>query len=514
MALAVVNASRRGAPEGRCLRHRVGATKYGFNLGAGDNGNVISIANNRDSTRSQSFTYDQVNRILSGQTSTTSGSNCWGEAYSYDQWANLQSLAYVSGYTGCTQEGTWSAPATADNQLPSSAATYDAAGNVLNDNFNIYQWNAESEIKTAAGETYTYDGDGDRLEKSSGKIYWYGAGAEILDESDLSGNFTNEYVLFGGKRIAMRNVSSGTIDYYAEDMLGSSRTIVQAGQTSVCYDADFYPFGGERDVTVSCVPNYKFEGRERDSETQNDDFGARYYSWRVGRWLSADWSAVPAPVPYANLTNPQTLNLYAMVRDNPETFADLDGHNANEGEGSGGDPGYCSGDKAKGVGCQYMLNRDKEFGIVKQQQAQQQNNSQNQQSQQQTQQQKDDQQYHQALQQKEQQIRDQQAGPAVGSPEYIKQLSGQVSAETTAGEKYILAPAAVLEGVGVAVVAAPEVGAAATTTVRAGTEYVLTHPNEPANFAQGLARGPAGAPRTPAGALGAVVNVILKSLIP
>ncbi len=50
------------------------------------------------------------------------------------------------------------------------------------------------------------------------------------------------------------------------------------------------------------------------------------YSSRLDRWLSADWSAVPAPVPYANLTNPQTLNLYAMVRDNPETFADLDGH--------------------------------------------------------------------------------------------------------------------------------------------------------------------------------------------
>jgi hypothetical protein len=31
-------------------------------------------------------------------------------------------------------------------------------------------------------------------------------------------------------------------------------------------------------------------------------------------------------VPYANLTNPQTLNLYAMVSDNPESFVDLDGH--------------------------------------------------------------------------------------------------------------------------------------------------------------------------------------------
>ncbi len=69
-------------------------------------------------------------------------------------------------------------------------------------------------------------------------------------------------VFFGGKRVAMRNVSSGTIYYYEEDMLGSSRTMVQAGQTSVCYDADFYPFGGERDITNTCTQNYKFEGKE------------------------------------------------------------------------------------------------------------------------------------------------------------------------------------------------------------------------------------------------------------
>ena len=69
-----------------------------------------------------------------------------------------------------------------------------------------------------------------------------------------------------------------------------------------------------------------FTTYERDTETGNDDFGARYYSSRFGRWLSADWSSVPVPVPYANLTNPQTLNLYAMVADDPESFAELDGH--------------------------------------------------------------------------------------------------------------------------------------------------------------------------------------------
>jgi hypothetical protein len=45
---------------------------------------------------------------------------------------------------------------------------------------------------------YTYDGDGDRVQKSNGKIYWYGAGSQVLDESDASGNVTDEYIYFGG----------------------------------------------------------------------------------------------------------------------------------------------------------------------------------------------------------------------------------------------------------------------------------------------------------------------------
>jgi RHS repeat-associated protein len=55
--------------------------------------------------------------------------------------------------------------------------------------------------------------------------------------------------------------------------------------------------------------NYKFTGKERDSETGNDDFGARYYSSQFGRWTSPDWSGAPSTVPYAELVNPQSLNL-------------------------------------------------------------------------------------------------------------------------------------------------------------------------------------------------------------
>jgi RHS repeat-associated protein len=325
--------------------------QYNFNLGSGDNGNVMGITNNRDATRSQTFSYDQVNRLLTAAGSTYSGSHthCWGETYTYDQWANLYSIGVLSSaYNGCTQDSL-SVTVTTSNQLSATGYSYDASGNMLTDGSNTYTYNGESEIATAAGVTYTYDGDGNRVEKSNGVVYWYGAGTEILDESNFSGTFTNEYVFFGGKRIAQRVVSSGNINYYEEDMLGSSRTIVQAGQTSPCYDSDFRPFGSELSITNSCLQNYKFEGKERDRETGNDDFGARYYNSRIGRWLSADWSAVPAPVPYANLTNPQTLNLYAMVSDNPETFADLDGHGPPQQSGAATQVTTC-GQKSSGGG--------------------------------------------------------------------------------------------------------------------------------------------------------------------
>ena len=43
--------------------------------------------------------------------------------------------------------------------------------------------------------------------------------------------------------------------------------------------------------------------------------------------MSPDWSAKEDPVPYAKLDDPQTLNLYQYVRNNPLNAADLDGHN-------------------------------------------------------------------------------------------------------------------------------------------------------------------------------------------
>jgi hypothetical protein len=56
--------------------------------------------------------------------------------------------------------------------------------------------------------------------------------------------------------------------------------------------------------------------------------------------MSPDWSAQAEPVPYAKLANPQTLNLYAYVGNNPLSGIDADGHCITDGIGSAGGSCY------------------------------------------------------------------------------------------------------------------------------------------------------------------------------
>jgi RHS repeat-associated protein len=292
---------------------------YGFNLGAGDSGNVISITNNRDSARNQTFAYDLLNRIGIVQTSATTGTKCFGESFGYDAWGNLLTIGGLSGYSGCTQENL-GVGANVKNQIGTNA--YDAAGNMTTGG---YTYDAENHLLTAGGVTYTYDGDGKRVKKSSGKLYWYGMSADALDETDLTGvtnnSAFNEYIFVDGKRIARRD-SSNTVFYYFADHLGTSRVMVQSGQASACYDADFYPFGGERSpITNSCPQNYKFTGKERDNESGLDDFGARYDSSSLGRFITPDDFSYDG-----DFGDPQKMHLYSYTRNNPLRLVDRDGH--------------------------------------------------------------------------------------------------------------------------------------------------------------------------------------------
>ena len=69
-----------------------------------------------------------------------------------------------------------------------------------------------------------------------------------------------------------------------------------------------------------------FTGKQKDTETGLDYFGARFNESTLGRFMSPDWSEELTPVPYAKLDDPQTLNLYGYVRNNPLSATDPSGH--------------------------------------------------------------------------------------------------------------------------------------------------------------------------------------------
>ena len=211
---------------------------------------------------------------------------------------------------------------------------YDANGNLNTGGVITNYYDAENRLVQSLpnGFTWVYDGDGRQVEASNGSVttlFWRDQGGNTLAETDASGNPQQDYIYFNGAMIARSDVEHGkprTDFYYLHDHLGTTRMVVSSLGVP-CYDADYFPHGWEQAVvTNNCAQNYKFTGKERDPNTGLDYFGARWYAGTIARFMTPDWSGSPVPVPYADLTDPQTLNLYSYVRNNPLGKRDPDGH--------------------------------------------------------------------------------------------------------------------------------------------------------------------------------------------
>jgi RHS repeat-associated protein len=346
---------------------------YNFNQGTlsapKNNGSIVSIQNNRDNNRTQAFTYDSLNRIASAQ---TPNSSLWGDTYVIDAWGNLTNKNQIAGKGG----ESLAMPALTNNQL--SGMTYDVAGNVYNDGLgHTYVYDAESRLISAGGMSYFYDGDGNRVAKctegstagtcaagATGTLYWRGKDGETINESDLPTSTWKRFVYFNGKIVSRRDSDTQKIYFFYSDHLGSMGVVTdQLGQT-IENESDYYPYGGERVITsLLSDEHYKFTGKERDSESGLDNFEARYDASSLGRFMTPDPMG-------GHLENPQSLNKYAYVLNNPTSLTDPTGLDSyllcgqtedNASTCQSQTVGYDANGKAQTATVQGVTNADKSF---------------------------------------------------------------------------------------------------------------------------------------------------------
>jgi RHS repeat-associated protein len=148
----------------------------------------------------------------------------------------------------------------------------------------------------------------------------------------VTGGVTTQYVYDAQGQLAAEFSSqaptvTGT-EYLIADHLGSTR--MSTNSSGGCLQLhDYLPFGEDTINTLGgrtgCYGTSdgvaeKFTGKERDSETNLDFFGARYFSGAQGRWTSVDPS-----MESAILELPQTWNRYSYVYNRPTFATDPDG---------------------------------------------------------------------------------------------------------------------------------------------------------------------------------------------
>ncbi len=201
--------------------------------------------------------------------------------------------------------------------------SYDCNGNMLADGERTFTWDADNKpvsiTRTGLGTTtFSYTGDGGRVKKQGlTQLIRYASGFE----DHATDAVQVKHITVGGLRIATRVVGGPNAGTYFThgDHLGSLNVLTNSTGTEV-QRLTYLPFG-ETDTNTGAVDFHqrRYTGQEQDPETGLYFYNARYYNPVLGRFLSPD-SIIPGA------GNPQSLNRYSYVNNNPVNFTDPTGH--------------------------------------------------------------------------------------------------------------------------------------------------------------------------------------------
>jgi len=318
------------------LWYRVDATTSGYE----DNGNITTMRRfwRQDAsaqTRSALFeyAYDPLNRLRQFEADMEDTDNDGRYDYTMDEFGNITQRAQetLAGVPVGSPLDLSVDPATNRllNRAPDGLGNMTQVGpnGMVNDQTMSWwdQGHAASFYDTTENTTwfYFYDADGKRRLKAR----------DVYGEVDLEGD-TSFYFYEGEDLICQldRGAEMQEPEAYAPrflllDHLGTTRAELQfvadgaAREPTITAQYDYLPYGEEIEPAVVSTEQVKFTGKQRDTESNLDNYNARLYGSNLLRFTSPDSLMFTKQ----RILFPQGLNLYSYVQGNPLKFVDLNG---------------------------------------------------------------------------------------------------------------------------------------------------------------------------------------------
>ncbi len=278
---------------------------------------VGNVTKTVDSVNSETidYTYDDLDRLLTASVPA-------GDSYAYNTIGNMTSKS------GTTLDYGTTSPKHGVKSYGSASYSYDANGSVTNKGDLSIKYDPEHRpVRVQDGNTIyrvAYDGDGVRRKRldENGTVHYLGHyERNVGNGSDTTEVVTKYYSgTFGAvsRLIAFRR--AGTLHWAGTDHLGGTIRVMDSNFAAV--DGMRYePYGEDRDSGASLNTDRKFTGQTEDESIGLYWYASRAYDPDIGRFVSPD-PIVPEP------GNPQALNRYSYVYNNPLKYVDPTGHSA------------------------------------------------------------------------------------------------------------------------------------------------------------------------------------------
>jgi RHS repeat-associated protein len=317
-------------------------------------GNITLINNNSGTMAvgTSTYLYDELNRLTEVDTINMGTGVNYSKQWTYNWLGDIVSSPDKGFYTYAGNTGGSYANPDAVTSNASSTYTYDNNGNLLTGDSFTNTWDYRNRLTqtqlNGTTTSYLYDIGDERVALgANGATTTYPFTFYNVATSSGGVATITKHIFANGEPVAdvQGSTTTAKVYYIHDDALGGANVLSNASGT-LAEVIEYYPFGGIRlDQRATSTPfgeQRRFTGHEFDGGTGLNYMDARYEGPTLSRFLSEDpnfvsvgastWESnvgtdptLAGFVSSGNTTylgNPQNLNSYSYVNDNPLRFTD------------------------------------------------------------------------------------------------------------------------------------------------------------------------------------------------